>query len=152
MTTWFDQLFDEFKARGEAMFAFSRSQVEDQGVSWAELQSEWSSVGGSGLLVKKSARGEFLRRMNADHDAWRAELPELRVRYIGESTLDYPAYRALHAVESLGVKEHQLLVDIEYAAPGEVEYLHTTASEDFPEPGHQLEARIVCAEIEAHDD
>lgn len=151
MSTWFDKLFDEFHARGEAIFAFSRKQVEEQGVAWGELTRDWTKFGG-GLLVKKSARKEFLRRLDADHAAWRAALPELRVRYAGESMLDYPAYRTLHALEALDVEAGQLLVDTDHAAPGEAEYLHTASSEDFPEPGHQLDARIVSDPVETRDD
>jgi hypothetical protein len=147
MSTWFDILFAEYKDRGEAMFAFSQKQVEeafegDLAVTWEQFQAEWVSIG-AGLHVKRSVRVKFIHRMTMAEREWRKGIPELRVRYIGETMLDYPAYRAMHPIESLRVKEGQLLVDIEYGAPNEAAYLHVVASEEFPEPSHQLNARLV---------
>lgn len=140
--TWFDQLFKEYHERGEAMFAFSRKQVEEEGVPWDTFQAEWTSIG-AGLHVKRDIRAQFINAMTVAEQEWRKGIPELRVRYIGESMLDYPAYRAMHPIESLGVKKDQLLVDIEYRDPNKAAYLHVVASEEFPEPSHQLDARLV---------
>lgn len=151
MSNWFDRLFNEYSGRGEAMFAFSRSQVEDAGVPWNTFQAEWSGIG-AGLHVKSAIRDQFLADMTAAEQEWRAGIPELRVRYVGETILDYPAYRAMHPIESLRVKEGQLLVDIEYGKPNEAAYLHVVASEEFPEPSHQVDARLVFEPLTEGDE
>lgn len=146
MGTWFDTLFDEYKGRGEAMFAFSESQIEEQGVPIEEFRAGWVAIG-AGLYVKRDVRVKFLHAFHTGEAAFKSSCPELSVRYVGESSLDYPAYRALNAIESLGVAKGDLLVDIEYGEPNKADYLHVVASEEFPEPSHQLDARVVFAGV-----
>ncbi|MFB7890368.1 hypothetical protein ACFCZ3_20180 [Cellulosimicrobium cellulans] len=129
--TWFDRLFSEFSDRNEAMFAFSRKQVEEKGVTWDDYQAGWVSVG-AGLHVKRTAVDEFLRRMDADHEADQATLPELRVRYTGGTdSWDRPVYRD---------ENGRRLVDINYSKPNEAEELHTVS---HGEPVSAVRARLV---------
>lgn len=140
---WFDQIYQEYNHQKQAFFAFSLDQVQAEGVSPEEFAREWTRVGNSALHLKKTIAEEFLQRMKQAHDAWQASLPELRVHYVEESVLDYPAYRAIHALDEIDVASGQYLVDIEYNPPGEATKLYTATSEEFPEPGHPLAARIV---------
>lgn len=129
--SWFSLLFGEYSERGEAMFAFSRSQVEEV-VPWETFQREWVSVGDSGLQVKRSVRAEFVRRMDAAFDGWQAGLPELRVRFIGTDHWDRPTYQD---------ERGRRLVDVNLSPPNEALELHTVTTEG--EPIGALEVRPV---------
>lgn len=131
--SWFDLLFAEFAGRGEAMFAFSRKQVEDRGVTWDEFQNDWASVG-AGLYVKNTARVQFAHRMHTDEKAFLASLPELRVEYLkGTDGWDRPLYRVVDlVVEGKGVKRDQVLCDVGLNPPNETTELHTMTPEGEP--------------------
>lgn len=125
---WFDTLFSEYKERGEAMFAFSKEQVEkafegDLAVTYEQVQTEWVSYG-AGLLVKRTAYAEFVRRMNADFEAWEAKQPEVRVQYKYTDTWDRPCYEVVSHVEGAPVKVGQVLKDVELLPIGEAVTLY----------------------------
>lgn len=139
--TWFDRLFDEFNGRGEAMFAFSKEQVEQQGVTWEDFQAQWTSVG-AGLHVKTSAFAEFVRRMETDQQNHLESVPELRVKHIGSDFWDRTVYEVVdEAVEGKGVRHGQRLCDVSLSPPNEATELHTMTSEG--EPIDSLEVRPV---------
>lgn len=144
---WFDLLFDEYHARGEAMFAFSPKQVEeafegDLAVTYEQAQTEWVNYG-AGLLIKRSAYVGFVHRMHTDLAAWEAKQPEVRVQYIGENHYDYPTYRVVSHDESAPVKVGQTLVDTEYGPVGSARSLHCHYQ---GEPDHALDIRVVHIE------
>lgn len=133
--TWFDRLFDEFAARGEAMFAFSRKQVEDKGVDWDVFQSDAWTSRGAGLHVKTSALPAWLERMEADFAAEQATLPELRVRHIGTDYWDRHLYRD---------ERGRVLADVSLSPANEALELHTLTSEGEPIAAER--ARLVFLE------
>jgi hypothetical protein len=141
---WFSVLFDEYHARGEAMFAFSRKQVEeafegDLAVTWDQLQSEWRSFD-NGLLVKGSVYAAFVERVDADFAAWEARQPEVRVKYRHKDYWDRPCYEVVSHDEGAPVKVGQILKDVELLPVGEAVTLHNHHS---GEPGHALDIRVV---------
>jgi hypothetical protein len=121
--SWFDVIFTEYQARGEAMFAFSRDQVERQGPTWDVFQREWVTVGDAGLHVKRSIRDEFLRRLQTGLDDHLASLPELAVTHIGTDYWDRPVYQD---------ESGRRLVDVALHAPNEAIEFHTVTSEGEP--------------------
>jgi len=129
--SWFDEVFSEFNQRGEAIFAFSRKQVEEQGVTWDDFQSGWISTG-AGLHLKRTAVAAFNERASAAHQADQAAQPEVRVRYIGTDHWDRPLYKT-------DAGRH--LADVGLNSPGEAVELHTLTSEG--EPIAALPARLV---------
>jgi hypothetical protein len=133
--TWFDRLFAEFSGRGEAMFAFSRSQVEEHGVDWDVFQSDAWTARGAGLYVKTSALPEWVRRMEADHAADQATLPQLRVRHIGTDHWDRHLYR-----DEAG----RTLADVSLSPANQALELHTLTAEG--EPISALRVRLVFEE------
>ena len=129
---WFDKIYDEFSERNEAMFAFSRNQVEERGVDFDDFQRDWTSLG-AGLHVKTSAVKEFTRRCDAALEEDQESLPVVEVTYVGTRFWpEYPAFR-----DDSG----RILVDVEYGKPGTALVLHTVTKEGEPEAG--LRARIV---------
>lgn len=141
--TWFDLLFDEYKARGEAMFAFSRKQVEeafegDLAITWDQLQAEWVSIG-AGLLVKRTASVEFRRRMEADMTAWEAQQPEVRVQYAYTDTWDRPCYKVTWHDEGAPVRVGQTLKDVELLPIGQARTLYDHYQ---GEPNGPLDIRV----------
>lgn len=92
MATWFDKLFDEYHGRKQALFAFSRGQVEEEGVTWEEFQRDWASLE-AGLHVRKDVVEEFVERAERDREAVRNQLPTLHLEYIGERGLDHHTFR-----------------------------------------------------------
>jgi len=145
--TWFNRLYAEFEERGEAMFAFSRKQVEDRGVTWEEFQEGWTSVG-AGLHVKDTARVQFAHRMHTDEKAYLATLPELQVEYLnGTDGWDRPLYRVVDpVVEGKGVKRDQILCDVSLNPPNETTELHTMTPEGEPIAALQVRLAFVHAE------
>lgn len=140
---WFDLLYDEYKARGEVMFAFSRKQVEeafegDLAVTWEQVQTEWYSYG-AGLLVKRSALKEFARRMEADYEAWESKQPEVKVQYAYTDTWDRPCYKVVSHDEGAPVKVGQILKDVELLPIGEARSLHDHYQ---GEPNAALDIRV----------
>jgi hypothetical protein len=131
--SWFDLLYAEYEERGEAMFAFSRKQVEERGVTWDEFQTGWTSVG-AGLHVKNTVRVQFAHRMHTDHKAYLASLPELRVEYLkGTDRWDRPLYRVVdQVIEGKGVKRGEILCDVGLNPPEETTELHTMTPEGEP--------------------
>jgi hypothetical protein len=145
--TWFDLLFDEYKARGEAMFAFSQKQVEeafegDLAVTWEQVQTEWVSYG-AGLLVKRSAYIGFLRRMKTDFEAWESKQPEVRVQYSYTDTWDRPCYKVVSHGEGAPVTVGQVLKDVELLPVGEAVTLYDHYQ---GEPNGPLDIRVVYVE------
>lgn len=141
---WFDLLYDEYKARGEVMFAFSRKQVEeafegDLAVTWEQVQTEWVSYG-AGLLVKRSALKEFARRMEADYDAWESKQPEVKVQYAYTDTWDRPCYKVVSHDEGAPVKVGQILKDVALLPIGEAVTLYDHYQ---GEPNGPLDIRVV---------
>jgi hypothetical protein len=125
---WFDLLYDEYKARGEAMFAFSRKQIEeafegDHAVTFEQFQTEWVSYG-AGLHVKRSALKEFVRRMKADFEAWESKQPKVTVQYAYTDTWDRPCYRVVSHDDGAPVSVGQILKDVELLPIGEAVSLH----------------------------
>jgi hypothetical protein len=137
--TWFDVVFNEYKKRGEAMFAFSREQVEEQGVQWDDLQREWVSLP-AGLLVKRSIRAEFTRRLAAGLDGHLASLPELTVTHIGTDYWDRPVYQD---------EGGRRLVDVALNPPNEALELHTVTSEGEPIAPLKVRPRFVAKDTTA---
>jgi hypothetical protein len=145
--SWFDLLFDEYKARGEAMFAFSQKQVEeafegDLAVTWEQAQTEWVSYG-AGLIIKRSAYIGFLKRMRDDLAAWEARQPEVRVQYAYTDTWDRPCYKVVSHDEGAPVKVGQTLKDVELLPIGEARSLHDHYQ---GEPNRALDIRVVYVE------
>ena len=139
--TWFDLLFDEYNGRGEAMFAFSKEQVEGQGVTWEDFQAHWTSVG-AGLHVKTSAFKDFAKRMETDQQNHLEAIPELRVKQVGTDYWDRWVYEVVDEdVEGKGVRHGQRLCDVSLSPPNEATELHTMTSEG--EPIDSLEVRPV---------
>lgn len=143
--TWFDLLFEEFKGRGEAMFTFSRKQVEEafegeQAVTWEEFQTDWITYGGSGLQVKRTALDEFHRRVEADLAAWEARQPEVKVRYAHTDYWDRPCFEVVSHAEGAPVKVGQILKDVELSPIGEARTLYDHYR---GEPGSPLDIRVV---------
>lgn len=144
---WFSVLYDEYNARGEAMFAFSRKQVEeafegDLAITWDQLQSEWKSFD-NGLLVKASVYAAFVERMNADFAAWEARQPEVRVQYKYTDTWDRPCYEVVSHDEGAPVKVGQILKDVNLLDIGEARELHDHCQ---GEPNSALDIRVVYVE------
>lgn len=126
--SWFDLLFDEYKARGEAMFAFSPKQVEeafegDLAVTYEQAQAEWVSYG-AGLILKRSIYVEFRRRMKADFEAWEQKQPKVVVQYAYTDTWDRPCYKVVSHAEGAPVQVGQILKDVELLPIGEARSLH----------------------------
>lgn len=149
--TWFDLLYDEYHARGEVMWAFSKEQVEAEGVTWEDFQANWTSLG-AGLHVKNAVRVKFVHRMQTDRQEAEAKWPELQVRYVGEVGFsDYPAYRVVGPSAEYGssgsgrvkVRRDQLLVDAGGREPGKATELHWVSDHDYYEPVDSIEARLV---------
>jgi hypothetical protein len=143
--TWFDRLYREYNERGEAMFAFSKKQVEeafegDLAVTYEQVQQEWRSYG-AGLLVKGTAYVEFLRRMDADFAAWEAGQPLVRVQHVGTDYWDRPCYKVISHAEGAPVRVGQVLRDVNLLPVGEARTLHSTTSEGEPES--QLNIHVV---------
>lgn len=141
---WFDLLYDEYKARGEAMFAFSPKQVEeafegDQAITFEQFQTEWANYG-AGLHIKRSALAEFARRMEADYAAWESKQPEVKVQYVYTDTWDRPCYRVVSHDEGAPVKVGQVLKDVELLPIGEARTLHDHYQ---GEPNGPLDIRVV---------
>lgn len=141
--SWFDLLYDEFKDRGECMFAFSRKQIEeafegDLAVTWDQYQTEWVSYG-AGLHVKRSVLKEFMRRMTADFAAWESKQPEVKVQYAYTDTWDRPCYRVVSHDEGAPVKVGQILKDVELLPIGEAVSLHDHYQ---GEPNAALDIRV----------
>lgn len=131
--TWFDLLYDEFHKRGDAMFAFSREQVEDEGVNWDDFNSKNWFTWGAGLHVKRTALVEFSHRFKTDHAAYLASLKELRVKRVGTDYWDRYVYEVVDAsVEGKGVRRGQMLCDVSLSPPNEATELHTMTSEGEP--------------------
>lgn len=152
--TWFDLLFDEYKGRGEAMFAFSPQQVEEQGVTWEDFQANWTSLG-AGLHVKTTVKVQFLHRMHTDRKAAEAKWPELQVRYVGEVGFsEYPAYRIVGDGGEYGsqgsgkvkLRPNQLLVDAGLRPANEATELHWVGDHEYFEPVDSIQARLVFVE------
>jgi hypothetical protein len=142
---WFSLLYDEFHARGEVMFAFSKKQVEeafegDIAVTYEQVQKEWASLG-AGLIVKKAALKEFVTRMRQDEDAWEAKQPMVRVRHIGTDYWDRALYKVVSHAEGAPVRVGQTLCDVALLPVGEARYLHNMTSEG--EPIGQLDIHVV---------
>jgi hypothetical protein len=129
---WFSDVFSEYEQRGEAMFAFSREQVEEKGVTWADFQSDQWCALGAGLHVKRAVRDQFIEQVEAAHQADQAAQPEVRVRYIGTDHWDRPLYKT---------DDGRHLADVGLNPPGEAVELHTLTSEG--EPIAALPARLV---------
>jgi len=141
---WFDLLFDEYNSRGEAMFAFSKTQVEeafegDLAVTYEQVQQEWISLG-AGLIVKRSAAREFSRRMDADFAAWEAGQPAVRVRYKYTDTWDLPCYEVISHDDNAPVKVGQILKDVALLPIGEARTLHDHYQ---GEPNGQLNIHVI---------
>lgn len=144
---WFDLLFDEYKARGEAMFAFSQKQVEeafegDLAITWEQFQTEWRSYG-AGLHVKRSAFLGFVHRMNTDFAAWESKQPEVRVEYSYTDTWDRPCYKVVSHDEGAPVTVGQVLKDVELLPIGDAVTLYDHYQ---GEPGSPLDIRVVHVE------
>lgn len=144
---WFDALFTEYKERGEAMFAFSKEQVEkafegDLAVTYEQVQKEWRSPG-AGLLIKGTAYAEFVRRMNADFKAWESRQPEVRVQYKYTDTWDRPCYEVVSHAEGAPVKVGQVLKDVELLPIGEAVTLYDHYQ---GEPGSPLNIHVIYVE------
>lgn len=142
--SWFDLLFDEYKQRGEAMFAFSQKQVEaaftgDQAVTWEQFQTDWVSYG-AGLHVKRSAYVKFRWRMVTDFRAWEARQPEVKVRYVYTDTWDRPCYEVVSHDEGAPVTVGQVLKDTELLPIGEAVSL---CDHYQGEPNGSLDIRVV---------
>ncbi len=142
--TWFDLLYDEYKQRGEAMFAFSQKQVEEyftgeQAVTWEQFQKEWQSYG-AGLHIKATAYPEFCRRMKADFEAWESRQPTVTVQYAYTDTWDRPCYKVVSHDEGAPVKVGQVLKDVELLPIGEARTLHDHYQ---GEPNGALDIRVV---------
>ena len=106
--TWFDVLFAEYTERGEAMFAFSKKQVEeafegDLAVTYEQVQTEWTSLG-AGLIVKRTAAAEFSQRMDADLAAWEAGQPLVHVQHVGSDYWDRTLYKVISHAEGAPVR------------------------------------------------
>lgn len=149
---WFDRLFAEYKARGEAMFAFSRKQVEeafegDLAVTYEQVQAEWVAYS-AGLLVKRTALPEFARRMVADFEAWEATQPEVRVKYKYTDTWDRPCYEVMSHDEGAPVKVGQILKDVELLPIGEACTLYDHYQ---GEPGSPLNIHVIHIGIDTED-
>lgn len=145
--SWFDLLYDEYKARGEAMFAFSPKQVEeafegDQKVTYEQAQKEWVSYG-AGLIVKRSVYVEFRRRMKVDFEAWESRQPEVKVQYAYTDTWDRPCYKVVSHDEGAPVKVGQILKDVELLPIGEAVSLHDHYQ---GEPNSALDIHVVYVE------
>lgn len=145
--TWFDLLFDEYNARGEAMFAFSPKQVEeafegDLAITYEQAQKEWVSYG-AGLLVKRSAYEGFVQRVTTDFKAWESRQPEVRVEYVHTDYWSRPVYKVVWHEEGAPVKVGQTLKDVELHPIGEALALHDHYQ---GEPGSQLNIRVVYVE------
>lgn len=141
--SWFDLVYDEFKARGEAMFAFSQKQVEeafegDLAVTWEQFQTEWYSYG-MGLHIKRSAFVQFVHRMKTDRTAWESKQPEVRVQYRYTDTWDRPCYEVISHDEGAPVKVGQILKDVELLPIGEARSLHDHCQ---GEPSSALDIRV----------
>lgn len=145
--SWFDLLYDEYKARGEAMFAFSQKQVEeafegDHAVTWEQFQTEWVSYG-AGLHIKRSVYVQFRHRMHTDFKAWESQQPEVRVQYSYTDTWDRPCYKVVSHDEGAPVKVGQILKDVELLPIGEALTLHDHYQ---GEPGSALDIRVTYVE------
>jgi hypothetical protein len=145
--SWFDLLFDEYKARGEAMFAFSQKQVEeafegDQAITWEQFQAEWKHVQ-AGLCVKRSVLVKFLHRMKTDMDAWEKKQPLVHVQYAYTDTWDRPCYKVVSHAEGAPVKVGQILKDVELLPIGQARTLHDHYQ---GEPNSALDIHVVYAE------
>lgn len=141
--SWFELLYDEYKTRGEVMFAFSQKQVEeafegDLAVTGEQFQREWVSYG-AGLHLKRSIAKEFVRRMKDDLAAWESRQPEVRVQYAYTDTWDRPCYRVVAHDEGAPVKEGQILKDVELLPIGEARSLHDHYR---GEPNSALDIRV----------
>jgi hypothetical protein len=142
--SWFDRLFDEFKQRGEAMFAFSEKQVEeafdgDLAITWEQFKKEWVSVG-AGLHVKRSAYVGFRHRMVTDFKAWEARQPEVVVQYVYTDTWDRPCYRVVSHDDGAPVHVGQVLKDTSLLPIGEAVTLDDHVE---GEPNSALDIRVV---------
>lgn len=91
MSTWFDALFAEYKDRKQAMFAFSRKQVEEV-VPWEEYVRDWRPVS-AGLHLRKDILTEFLKRMKDGDTAEKDSLPTLRLEWVGWRGMDHMTFR-----------------------------------------------------------
>lgn len=145
--SWFDLIFDEYKARGEAMFAFSQKQVEeafegDLAITWEQFQNEWLSYG-AGLHVKRSVYKRFIRRMATDLEAWENRQPEVRVQYSYTDTWDRPCYTVVSHDEGAPVKVGQVLKDTALLPIGEARSL---CDHYQGEPNGELNIRVVYVE------
>lgn len=89
--TWFDELFAEYKGRKQAMFAFSRDQVEEM-VPWEEYQRDWAPAM-AGLHLRKDIFKEFYQRMERDSEAAKDALPTLRLEWVGWRGMDHATFR-----------------------------------------------------------
>jgi hypothetical protein len=144
MSNWFDVLFKEHNERGEAMFAFSRKQVEeafegDLAVTWEQFQKEWVSVGDSGLHVKRSAHAGFTERIETDFAAWEARQPEVCVQFKHKDYWDRPCYEVVSHDDGAPVKVGQILKDVELLPIGEAVSLHDHYQ---GEPNSALDIRV----------
>lgn len=145
--SWFDLLYDEYRARGEVMFAFSQKQVEeafegDLAVTWEQAQTEWVSHG-AGLLVKRTAYVGFIKRMVGDFKAWEAKQPLVRVQYKYTDTWDRPCYEVVSHAEDAPVKVGQILKDVELLDIGKAKVLHDHYQ---GEPNSALNIHVVYVE------
>lgn len=142
---WFGLLFEEYTTRGEAMFAFSRKQVEeafegDLAVTMEQFTAEWvSNVCGAGLHIKRSAYEGFIQRMEDDFKAWESRQPEVCVRYHHKDYWDRPCYEVVSHDEGAPVKVGQILKDVELLPVGEAVTLHDHYQ---GEPGSPLNIRV----------
>lgn len=145
--SWFDLLYDEYKARGEAMFAFSQKQVEEAfegelAVTWEQFNNEWLSYG-AGLHVKRSVYVKFVHRMSTDMAAWESRQPKVRVQYAYTDTWDRPCYTVVAHDEGAPVREGQILKDVDLLPIGEARTLYDHYQ---GEPGSPLNIHVVYEE------
>lgn len=145
--SWFDLLYDEFKARGEATFAFSPKQVEeafegDLKITYEQAQKEWVSLG-MGLIVKRSVYIEFRRRMVVDRKAWENRQPAVTVQYVYTDTWDRPCYKVVDFEKGAPVTKGQVLKDVMLQPIGEALTLNDHVN---GEPNQCLNIRVVYAE------
>lgn len=92
MTTWFDALYAEYNEHKQAMFAFSREQVE-RVVPFEEFQQNWISVGSAGLYLRKDIAKEFLARAEREDQAEKDSLPTLQLEWVGWRGMDHMTFR-----------------------------------------------------------
>ena len=147
MSDWFDTLYTEYNERGEAMFAFSKEQIEkafegDLAVTYEQVQQEWVGYG-AGLLVKRTAYVGFVKRMASDFAAWEANQPLVRVQYKYTDTWDRPCYEVVSHADDAPVKVGQILKDVELLPIGKAVTLYDHYQ---GEPNGPLNIHVVYVE------